>query len=75
MNTTGHPLVSFDPKGVCFAIALGSRFIRLYDLRKYQQGPFATFEVIEKERAAQPHSYGALLAADCDRGLVADRVE
>ena len=39
MPVTGAPLVAFDPQGMVFAIALESRFIRMYDCRSYEKVP------------------------------------
>lgn len=46
------PLIAIDPQGMVFAVALGSRYIRLYDLGDYEKGPFAVFEI---EDPLRPH--------------------
>ena len=41
------PLIAFDPQGMIFVVALDSRFIRMYDCRNYENGPFGTFEIVD----------------------------
>jgi len=38
-----NPFVSFDPQGVIFAMATSVNVVKLYDLRTFDKGPFATF--------------------------------
>lgn len=46
----GTPLVAIDPMGLIFALALDNRFIRLFDLKNYERGPFACFEIIDRNQ-------------------------
>ncbi|CAG8480832.1 6829_t:CDS:10 [Acaulospora colombiana] len=48
-NQTGRPCVAFDPTGVVFAICFQNldSSIRLYDIRKFDKAPFATFNVVD----------------------------
>lgn len=46
LAVTGRPLVAFDPQGLVLAVALESRFLRLYDTKSYERGPFAAFEIV-----------------------------
>ncbi|XP_065839169.1 WD repeat-containing protein 82-like isoform X2 [Oscarella lobularis] len=39
------PSVSFDPEGLIFAVGIDSQQVRLYDLRSFDKGPFATFRL------------------------------
>jgi COMPASS component SWD2 len=41
----GRPAVAFDPMGLCFAIATGDNFVKLFDVKSYDKGPFANFKV------------------------------
>ncbi|KAF0034905.1 hypothetical protein F2P81_012663 [Scophthalmus maximus] len=41
----GKPFCSFDPDGLIFAAGVESQAIKLYDLRAFDKGPFATFEM------------------------------
>eukprot|EP01102_Stenamoeba_stenopodia_P019490 TRINITY_DN7377_c0_g1_i1.p1 TRINITY_DN7377_c0_g1~~TRINITY_DN7377_c0_g1_i1.p1 ORF type:complete len:325 (+),score=43.44 TRINITY_DN7377_c0_g1_i1:275-1249(+) len=45
LRRKGRPSVSFDPQGLIFAAGLDNNTIKLYDLRSYDKGPFATFQV------------------------------
>ena len=36
---------AFDPQGLVFAVATGSKFIRLYDARNWERGAFTTFQL------------------------------
>lgn len=45
MHLNGRPVVSFDPEGLIFAAGIDSRQLKLYDLRTFDKGPFATFHV------------------------------
>ncbi|KAI8391796.1 WD40-repeat-containing domain protein [Radiomyces spectabilis] len=39
----GRPTIAFDPSGLVFAVGIGSDTIKMYDLRAYETGPFATW--------------------------------
>ncbi|KAI8927031.1 WD40-repeat-containing domain protein [Entophlyctis helioformis] len=41
----GQPCVAFDQGGYIFAVGLGSSKIRLYDLKKFDSGPFSVFPI------------------------------
>lgn len=43
----GTPLVTIDPQGLVFAVALDNRFVRLFDTKSYERGPFACFEIVD----------------------------
>ncbi|CAB1354103.1 unnamed protein product [Coregonus sp. 'balchen'] len=43
-NPLGKPVCSFDPEGLIFAAGVDSEAIKLYDLRSFDKGPFASFE-------------------------------
>ncbi|XP_034079650.1 uncharacterized protein LOC117551067 isoform X3 [Gymnodraco acuticeps] len=43
-NPLGKPVCSFDPDGLIFAAGVESQAIKLYDLRAFDKGPFASFE-------------------------------
>ena len=45
MNVTGKPVVAFDPEGLVFAVGIHSEQVKLYDLRSFDKGPFATFRL------------------------------
>jgi len=45
MHVSGRPVTSFDPEGLIFAAGVDSEIIRLYDLRTFDRGPFATFNL------------------------------
>lgn len=38
-------LAAFDPQGLIFAVATGSKYLRLYDARNWERGAFSTFEL------------------------------
>ncbi|KAM9814038.1 WD repeat-containing protein 82-like [Neosynchiropus ocellatus] len=44
-NPIGRPICSFDPEGLIFAAAVESKVVQLYDLRAFDKGPFASFEM------------------------------
>ncbi|KAG6475072.1 protein ANTHESIS POMOTING FACTOR 1-like isoform X1 [Zingiber officinale] len=44
LRVQGRPAVSYDDQGMVFAIAFGG-FIRMFDARKYEKGPFDIFPV------------------------------
>eukprot|EP00474_Spongospora_subterranea_P010120 CRZ10578.1 hypothetical protein [Spongospora subterranea] len=43
LATGPSPAVEFDPKGLIFACTSDSNVVRLFDIRSYKQGPFASF--------------------------------
>ncbi|XP_065668810.1 WD repeat-containing protein 82 isoform X2 [Hydra vulgaris] len=45
MHVSGRPVTSFDPEGLIFAAGVDSEVIRLYDIRTFDKGPFATFNL------------------------------
>lgn len=42
----GTAVCSFDPDGLIFAAGVDSELIKLYDLRAFDKGPFASFETL-----------------------------
>lgn len=44
LRVQGRPAVAYDDQGLVFAIAFGG-FIRMFDARKYEKGPFEMFSV------------------------------
>lgn len=38
-------MAAFDPQGLVFAVATGSKYLRLYDARNWDRGAFTTFEI------------------------------
>lgn len=54
MRIQGHPIVAYDPSGLVFAIALNERSsILLYDIRKFDQNPFATITIDDTAALSQ----------------------
>uniref|UniRef100_A0A8C7J1J4 WD repeat domain 82 n=1 Tax=Oncorhynchus kisutch TaxID=8019 RepID=A0A8C7J1J4_ONCKI len=45
MHLQGKPVCSFDPEGLIFAAGVNSEMVKLYDLRSFDKGPFATFKL------------------------------
>jgi COMPASS component SWD2 len=45
MNLPGRPVAAFDPEGLIFAAGISSESLKLYDLRSFDKGPFATFKM------------------------------
>lgn len=43
-DSSSSAVAAFDPQGLVFAVATGSRYIRLYDARNWERGAFTTFE-------------------------------
>lgn len=43
---------AFDPQGLIFAVATGSKYIRLYDARNWERGAFNTFELNNTDSSA-----------------------
>eukprot|EP00041_Stephanoeca_diplocostata_P014743 m.277671 g.277671 ORF g.277671 m.277671 type:complete len:321 (+) comp19785_c0_seq1:304-1266(+) len=58
--TTG----AFDNAGVVFAVGLGGNAIKLYDARKYENGPFKTFNVGTVGSANTPQFSDLLFSPD-----------
>ncbi|XP_038997579.1 protein ANTHESIS POMOTING FACTOR 1 isoform X1 [Hibiscus syriacus] len=44
LRVQGRPAISYDDQGIVFAIAFGG-YIRMFDARKYEKGPFEIFSV------------------------------
>ncbi|RZB58096.1 Protein ANTHESIS POMOTING FACTOR 1 isoform A, partial [Glycine soja] len=44
LHVQGRPAISYDDPGLVFAIAFGG-YIRMFDARKYEKGPFEIFSV------------------------------
>ena len=54
LRVQGHPVVAYDPSGLVFGIALNERSsILLYDLRKFDQNPFATITIDDTAALSQ----------------------
>lgn len=43
MQTQGRPVANFDPEGLIFAVGINSEYVKLYDLRSFDKGPFSAF--------------------------------
>jgi COMPASS component SWD2 len=43
LNITGRPTIAFDPSGLTFAVGLNSNTIKIYDVKTFDKGPFATW--------------------------------
>jgi len=56
MNLSGRPVAAFDPEGLIFAAGVNSEHVKLYDLRSFDKGPFASFPI--KAESTRPK--------DCD---------
>lgn len=41
----GPSVVGFDQGGLVFGVGMQSRLLRLYDLKNYENGPFASFDI------------------------------
>ncbi|ODM90377.1 WD repeat-containing protein 82 [Orchesella cincta] len=53
MHLQGKPVAAFDPEGLIFAAGVNNESIKLYDLRSFDKGPFATFRLpYEKDQWA-----------------------
>jgi len=49
MHLASRPVAAFDPEGLIFAAGVNSESVKLYDLRSFDKGPFASFRLsIEK---------------------------
>ncbi|XLR30939.1 hypothetical protein HN51_050835, partial [Arachis hypogaea] len=44
LRVQGRPAISYDDQGLVFAISFGG-YIRMFDARKYEKGPFEIFSV------------------------------
>ncbi|CAF3774350.1 unnamed protein product [Rotaria socialis] len=42
-----RPVANFDPEGVVFAVGVQSSLIKLFDIRHFDKGPFATFRPLD----------------------------
>jgi COMPASS component SWD2 len=52
-------LAAFDPQGLIFAVASGSKYLRLYDARNWDRGAFTTFEIASSDSdSASPIKQG-----------------
>lgn len=49
MHVPGRPTAAFDPDGLIFAAGINSECLKLYDLRSFDKGPFATFKLTTVE--------------------------
>ena len=45
MQVQGKPVLAFDPEGLVFSVGVQSEMVKLYDLRSFDKGPFATFRM------------------------------
>ncbi|ELR12047.1 WD domain, G-beta repeat-containing protein [Acanthamoeba castellanii str. Neff] len=45
IRRTGRASVAYDAQGLIFAVATSNNAVKLYDLRSFEKGPFATFFV------------------------------
>ena len=45
LQVPSRPVATFDPEGLIFAVGTKSQGIKLFDLRSFDRGPFATFQL------------------------------
>lgn len=45
MHVNGRPVASYDPEGLIFAAGIDAEYVKLYDLRSFDRGPFSTFRM------------------------------
>ncbi|ORZ23931.1 WD40-repeat-containing domain protein [Absidia repens] len=45
INTNGRPIAAIDNAGLVFGVGLNSEVLRLYDIRSFDTGPFATWAI------------------------------
>lgn len=45
MAGSGASVIGFDQSGLVFGVGMQSRMLRLYDLKNYENGPFASFDL------------------------------
>eukprot|EP00111_Clytia_hemisphaerica_P018086 TCONS_00053506-protein len=53
MHVSSRPVTSFDPEGLIFAAGVDAEIIRLYDLRTFDKGPFATFNLPQADNGVE----------------------
>ena len=46
MHLSSRPVAAFDPEGLVFAAGVNSESVKLYDLRSFDKGPFASFRLM-----------------------------
>lgn len=56
LNTSGTPTVAFDPSGLTFAVGLNSETIKMYDVKTFDKGPFATWNLADSQ---SPHGFSS----------------
>lgn len=49
LRSSGQIIATHDPEGIIFAAGVDSEFVKLYDLRSFEKGPFDSFK-LEPER-------------------------
>lgn len=49
MHLSSRPVAAFDPEGLIFAAGVNSESVKLYDLRSFDKGPFASFRVPQEK--------------------------
>uniref|UniRef100_T1IVA5 Uncharacterized protein n=1 Tax=Strigamia maritima TaxID=126957 RepID=T1IVA5_STRMM len=49
MHLPGRPVAAFDPEGLIFAAGVNSEYVKLYDLRSFDKGPFNTFRLAQEK--------------------------
>ncbi|XP_063680940.1 WD repeat-containing protein 82-like [Bolinopsis microptera] len=45
MHVNGRPVAAFDPEGLIFGAGIDAEYLKLYDLRSFDRGPFSTFKI------------------------------
>jgi COMPASS component SWD2 len=49
LNVSGRPNIAFDPSGLTFAVGLNSNTIKIYDVKTFDKGPFATWNLTDHQ--------------------------
>ncbi|PAV69693.1 hypothetical protein WR25_16813 isoform B [Diploscapter pachys] len=67
MSVGAKPVAAFDPEGLIFAAGVTNKEIKLYDLRSFDKGPFATFKVVDD----YPHcTWSSLVFSPCGKTIM-----
>lgn len=60
LQTPGWPVASFDQQGLIFAVGVDPGVIKLYDIKKYESGPFDTFSISDENNSKTPSPFSHL---------------
>lgn len=79
LPTQSAPIANYDPEGLIFAVGVNSEYIKLFDSRQYEKGPFNTIRCVKtvpnmtwKSLKFSPNGKQIIITSDLEELFILD---